>query len=303
MTISAKIIADSITEWGQRITTFELEYPRYIHSEFMTHRLFSRNAASSRAIPVEKANDILMTNPAMPSRWGKNQSGMKAKAEEIDDPAHAESIWLMTRDAAMAAAAKLKKLGLHKQWANRLTEPYTHIKVVCTATEYDNFFWLRCHPDAQPEIQDLAEKMWALYQANEPVLLKEGEWHLPYYGDGYWKDTDTLPLEIARKISASHCAQVSYRLANDSVEKALELYDRLVNTKPVHASPFEHQATPIGWVSEDNIYALLFPDGVTHYRPSYSAESLHQDLWSGNFRGWIQYRQLIDGSTCWDYNG
>jgi thymidylate synthase ThyX len=79
--ISAKIIADSISEseYGDRITTFELEYPRFIHGELMTHRLFSRNAASSRAIPINKMMDQVLTAPAMPVEWGLNKSGMQAE--------------------------------------------------------------------------------------------------------------------------------------------------------------------------------------------------------------------------------
>lgn len=322
MTISAKIIADSIDEFGNRITTFELEYPRFIHAEFMTHRLFSRNAASSRAIPVSKAIELIKSDTAKPIHWGKNQPGMSAKEEcevpltnvlEVGDntpwPSFTrEEGWNSARDNAIYVAEKFNKAGYHKQIVNRLLEPFSHIKVVCTATEYDNFFWLRNHPDAQPEIQELARQMYGLYKENGPFMLSEGEWHVPYYFEGIWSPySDASPgaitastrdsygntLEDAIAISASCCAQVSYRKLDDSLEKAREIYKRLVESKPVHASPFEHQATPIG-------LQKLLPKGVTHQTFEHG---LGSKLWSGNFRGWIQNRQLIPGNACWDYEG
>lgn len=282
--ITARIIADSISEEKQRITTFELEYPRFIHSEFMTHRMLSRNAASSRAIPLWSMIKQVWNTPASPVHWGKNQSGMQAK-EELTG-IHLQSakfFWNLSGKVACGFAALLGMVKTHKQIANRILEPWSHIKVVVTATEWDNFFHLRNHPDAQPEIHELAKKMWELYSTNTPKLLKKGEWHLPYL-DGYniQPDEDFVPfadndicLSDAIKLSASLCAQVSYRKADESIKKALNIYKRLVESKPVHASPFEHQATP--------------------------AKS--RIVISGNFRGWVQYRQTIDGHVCKKYLG
>src|SRR3990167_7019338 len=159
--ISAIIVADSISRDGHRITTFELEYPRFIHAEFMTHRHFSTNAASSRAIPVKTQLQTIKGNTAHPIHWGANQA------------------WMEARNHAILFADRFNDAKYHKQIVNRLTEPFSHIKVVCTATEYDNFFWLRCHPDAQPEIQELANQMFALRKESVPDVLEEGEWHLP----------------------------------------------------------------------------------------------------------------------------
>lgn len=304
MTISAKIIADSISENGHRITTFELEYPRFIHAEFMTHRLFSRNAASSRAIPVATQIKLIKEQPAEPVHWGKNQPGMSAK-EELDDVTKTGAInqWHKFANDAAFASESLMNIGVHKQIANRIMEPFAHIKVVCTATEYDNFFYLRCHPDAQPEIQRLAELMYEAYTKSEPKLLQPGEWHVPYFRDGFWtpnNDDDTL--EDALAVSASCCAQVSYRKLDDSIEKARDIYARLVESKPVHASPFEHQGTPMQeqYFCDDEQVLLhcntdngtLDAEGITHFdRRGYA--------WSGNLRGWIQHRQLIAGNTCY----
>lgn len=284
MSIKAKIVKDSIHE-GNRITTWELEYPRFLHSELMTHRLFSRNSASSRAIPIMTMVKLVWNNPAMPEHWGKNQSGMQAKSQ-LDGWRQRLSkfLWRSSGKFCCVVAFLMNKVGLHKQVANRILEPWSHIKVVMTATEMQNWFNLRNHPDAQPEIQKLAEIMSDLYATNTPNKLKEGEWHLPYveqnvkigsfkYGD------DSITIDEAIKISASLCAQVSYRKSDDSLEKAFRIYDRLVESKPAHLSPFEHQATPIPFKS-------IISKGETHY--DYSGGQ-----WSGNFKGWIQYRQML----------
>ncbi len=309
MTISAKVIADSIAPNGKRITTFELEYPRFIHAEFMTHRLFSRNAASSRAIPVKKAIELIKEDTAKPIHWGKNQTGMSAK-EECDAYLGGDSEfrgysredwWDEARDAAIIHAREFDRQGYHKQIVNRILEPFSHIKVVCTATEYDNFFYLRCHPDAQPEIQALANLMWEARAASTPKLLKVGEWHVPYFREGYWtpnNDDDTL--EDAKAVSASCCAQVSYRKLDDSIEKAHDIFNRLVESKPVHASPFEHQATPMEYGDHDYV-----PEGITHFtvvNGNHEMAGTITDAWSGNFRGWIQHRHLIPDNTQWSFS-
>ena len=302
MTISAKIIADSISQQGIRITTFELEYPRFIHAEFMTHRLFSRNAQSSRAVPIAKQIEQVEQNTAMPIHWGKHQPGMQANEEcdafiqLLNDEGlpnwelTREETWEIARDRAVEVAQAFADAGYHKQIVNRLLEPFSHIKVVCTATEYDNFFWLRKHPDAQPEIQELAERMWEAREASTPVELSVGEWHVPYFKDGYIKpDQDPYAIEmgiydeqvsLALAISSSCCAQVSYRKLDDSIEKAQKIYQMLVEAEPPHFSPFEHQATPMSQQPDLN------QAGVTHM------DSL-QKYWLGNFRGWTQHRQLI----------
>lgn len=300
--IKVKIIADSIAKTLsglKRITTYELEYPRFIHSEFMTHRLFSRNAASSRAIPVNKMIDNVIDNTAIPIHWGKNQRGMQAKEEchnpvlINDEEKTTEEAWNCSRDKIIEVARAFTEAGYHKQIVNRLLEPYQNIKVICTATEYDNFFYLRYHEDAQPEIMELAKQMYHTRENNKPQYLLEGEWHLPYINEdimneclSFSNNSKEGALEVAKKVSASCCAQVSYRTLNAGVEKALKIYNALVESKPVHASPFEHQATPI------SSYNSL---GITH-------TDCKRNLWSGNFNGWVQYRQLISNNTCWKFN-
>lgn len=328
MEIKATIIAHSKSRVsGKEIVTFELEYPRFIHSELMTHRLFSRNAASSRAIPVAKMIEQVRNDPAMPIHWGKNQPGMQAK-EELDR-ATKDAVIFDWHGAAAVAAAHAKVMmqaGAHKQIVNRILEPFQMMKTVLTATEFDNFFWLRKHADAQPEIKRLAELMWEVLQASEPVELSAGEWHVPYvkvtrstYGTlHYLAEYDGPPhdhtikvddvmyepilLQTALAVSASCCAQVSYRKLDDSVAKALDIFDKLIESKPCHASPTEHQATPMA-ESEDEWACKIvnqpyaprsWERGVTHV-------DRDGEFWSGNFKDWIQHRQLIDDNACWNY--
>lgn len=266
----AKIIKDSINLAGNRLTTFELCYPRFIHGELMTHRVFSRNAMSSRAIPVVKMLDQVAHNPAMPVHWGANQSGMQA-IFEVDAHA-AQSLWRRAAVHASEVATEMVTLGLHKQVANRILEPFQWMRTIVTATEWDNFFELRAHPDAQPEFQKLAYMMQEAMNAGVPTLLSEDEWHLPYLTDaeiGDLKSARTEKIDPFRvrqgcKVSAARCARVSY-LTHDGKEpdivKDLALFDRLAASRPIHASPLEHQGSPG-----------------------------HMD--TGNFVGWTQFRKL-----------
>lgn len=277
MEIKATIIADSISQDAVRITTYELEYPRFIHSELMTHRVFSRNAASSRAIPVATMMKNVQEDPAMPVQWGVNQPGMQASVN-LEGVKKNDAIvaWHECAAAAVRSAEMLHALGLHKQIVNRVLEPFQMMKTIVTATEYENFFALRCHEDAQPEIHVLADLMADAMANSQPKLLTNLMWHLPYvelyicpeYGNYHYhlddEDQTELTLNEARKVSASCCAQVSYRKNDTGIEKALVMFQRLVGGKPAHASPFEHQAHPCD-----------------------------KDYWHGNFRGWVQFRKIL----------
>lgn len=299
--ITAKILAYSIAPNGQKIVSWELEYPRFIHGEFMTHRLFSRNAASSRAIPVKSMIAQVMAKPAAPVHWGKNQPGMQAQ-EELEDyeMAHVMYLWEEAAYEAAMSAGAMDAMGAHKQIVNRLLEPFQTMKTVMTATCMDNFFWLRNHEDAQPEIKVLARLMWEALNSEDPVTLQPGDWHVPYFGEGYWLKGCGISLEDALAISSSCCAQVSYRRLDDTLEKAQMIFKRLVESEPVHASPFEHQATPIkktDWKAETcNLHKWpeTWEEGITHIDRA-------GNFWSGNFIGWIQFRQTIPNNVCHKY--
>ncbi|MFN7161365.1 MAG: FAD-dependent thymidylate synthase [Candidatus Gracilibacteria bacterium] len=238
--ISVKVIADSISLSGARLTTLELIYPRFIHAELLTHRVFSRNSASSRAIPISKTIEEVMTNPAMPIHWGKNQRGMQAY-REIEDVTEAKRIWLEARDFAVNAVRRLETLGIHKQVGNRLLEPFIHMCAVVSSTTWDNFLLLRDHEAAQPEMQVLAREIRHALNSSHPTLRLKGEWHLPYI----LPQENYLPLEDKKIISAARCARVSYRLRNGKIsdpDSDRQLFDRLAGASPKHLSPLEHVA-------------------------------------------------------------
>jgi len=262
MTVSAKVIADSKFR-DTRLITLEVEMHRFVLPEFNTHRMISRNFQSSRAVPVEKMIEQVRNDPAMPIHWGKNQSGMQAK-EEVTNKINSLGHWIDAASSAAYYADKLKHHGLHKQIVNRILEPFMWTKGVVTATEksWKEFFKLRLHKDAQPEIYTLAEKIKEAVDSSEPYELKEGEWHLPYLSFGldgqgdaiYYISSEPdsyggLFLEDAIKISSSCTAQVSYRRLDDSLEKAVRVYDMLnlpengvYPEDPPHFSPTEHIA-------------------------------------------------------------
>lgn len=275
MSFDVKIIADSINvDNGKRITTLQLRYPRFIHAEFMTHRAFSRNASSSRAIPVAKMISATLEDPAFFVHIGKNQPGMQAN-EEIDEDTKIafkdewENLGSIVADHVKRWS---EEYGIHKQVANRALEPWQHMQVVCTATEWDNFFKLRRHKDAQPEIKVLADRIFETVETYEPVerggraWADQECWHLPYVSDEE-RFSRRYSLNDLIRFSVARCARVSYFLhdgTKPNTEKDLELYTRLVGSDPIHASPAEHQAHAM--------YAL--------------------DR-SNNFIGWRQYREMI----------
>lgn len=268
MPYACRIEADSVNESGDRLTTFVCTYPRMIHSEVLTHRSLSRNSSSSRAIPSEKLIEQVLTDPAMPVWWGKNQKGMQAREELAGQPLRtSQYLWLKARDKAVEVVRDMLNSGLHKQICNRVLEPWMWITVIISATEYENFFALRCHEDAQPEIRRIAEMMQAEYRTSEPIARVSGEWHLPFIDA-----TDILnvkTLNTLRKLSVARCARVSY-LTHDGVHDPaadLALHDRLAGSVPPHMSPFEH---------------------VARAAPGEQ---------SGNFSGWSQYRKQFENES------
>ncbi len=320
---TAKAVCDSISPTGDRLLTMQLRYPKFIHGELMTHRVFSRNASSSRAIPTSKYLEEVRspTLRAQPHFWGKNQKGMQA-AEELNDVPYiappkdiglglgilvsetiptsdkqrAQKLW---HDAALTAASfaeEMNRLGAHKQIVNRLLEPFVHINVLVSATEYMNFFGLRLDKHAQPEIKVLAENMWRVYNESRPKALQPGEWHLPYIDEedeelstaimNYHLQYGTYIDELNIKCSVARCARVSYLSfetgRKPTLEEDLKLYDRLMGAQPLHASPAEHQATPDDWRA----------DGLIGHREYWCHPDQH-----GNFSGWRQYRKMLPGES------
>jgi thymidylate synthase ThyX len=323
--IKVEIIADSLNEHGQRLTTFVLTFPRIVLAEFNTHRMISKNSASSRAIPFKKMLEMVKTNPFIPIKWMKDHSGMQGNEFfsdiEIDDNG-LDINWLVARDNAVKQAEELSKLGVTKQIVNRLLEPFMYHTVICTASDWENFFALRAHPAAEIHIQDLAHKMLDVYNESTPKQLKAGEWHIPF-GDQF--DEKRIIKVIAKqkqldeifvtkhskayeptlvKVATARCARVSYLNfeGKDDYEADIKLHDMLLTSG--HMSPFEHCAVAMS----ENEYRTNLNGNINSVgceREDYDGGNYSEDVvipnnsqgWSGNFRGFIQYRKMISGKN------
>lgn len=251
-----------------KMDTYDLEidgeFPNFLANGFVVHN--SRSTASSRAVPIQRMIERVAETPAMPVHWGANQAGMQAHAE-VDDKDAAIAAWLTARDSAIQHAHHLNELGLHKQIVNRVLEPFMEVQTLITATDWQNFFELRDHPDAQPEIQAVARAIRAAMDASRPKLMQEREWHIPYLTDAD-KELD-IPTKI--KVSVARCARTSYFYHDGKrppIEKDLELYERLVGSKPQHMSPAEHVA--MAWATN------------RRFR---------------NLDGWMQWRIFVEGEA------
>lgn len=304
MSIEAKLILDSISPQGIRISTFKLRYPKFIHGEFMTHRVFSRNASSSRAIPFNRLLGDIERDMAFPLKWGREQKGMSAgdyfeDEEKIQELQH---LWRRAFENVKPYAEALynEGKGVHKQTVNRLLEPWMHINVQVTSVYWQNFFALRIHPAAQPEIKELAEiikgqlvgDMKRQFEASIPNPLVHGQWHLPWIQssdvEDMSKDTDIKTeaefLDALVRLSVARSASISFETVEGlpmTRARAAALYTKLVVEEPVHASPAEHQATP-------DTLQQHFDGQATVQRQDWRNPSKH-----GNFTGWIQYRKLL----------
>lgn len=221
----ARVIADSYL--GTRLTTLECFYPRIIHAELMTHRVFSRNAQSSRASSTKR---VMEAPVFIPDPWTADRAGMSA-SDALTKQDEATRIWLNMYAQVRLGTEQLQALGVHKQHANRALEPWSYIKVLVTATDWDNFFDLRLAADAQPEIQVLAHAMRDAMAESRPVVR---DWHTPYAGDD-------IPEDMRPAVSAARCARVSYgTLRNRTLDHEVEFAEGLWRNK--HMSPFEHVA-------------------------------------------------------------
>lgn len=352
--ISAKVLLNSLSRCGVRLITFELTYPRIIHSEFMTHRMLSKNAASSRAIPFNKMKEQLTGRPV---RFGQANPGMQDRGSDFNEPVFVhrlmveafrhwlvnfvpteehntqwceedngyytspENWWKFSGWLATGCSQMFYEAGYAKQIYNRPTESQQMMKVVCSGTELSNFYWLRDDGAADPTIAELARVMKQAQYESAGMILYPGEYHLPYvgryrdedgvlhYGDditceGHVVDGIEYSLEDAIKVSAARCAAISFRNIDYDLKKCLEVHERLVGDERKHASALEHQSSPM-----DKLYPRVYfngggdveaksyiPDGVSHI-------SLEDgSAWSGNFKGWIQYRKLIPGENHAEYN-
>ena len=274
--ISAKIVADSINESGNRITSLVIVIPRIVLAELNTHRALSKNSASSRAIPFKKMLNLVQEEPFIPLAFQKDHKGMQGTEyfTEIADKNNCINMWLDARDKAVASAKELSEFGVTKQLCNRILEPFMMHTVLITGTEWENFMALRNHQDAEIHIQAAAIKILEAMNASNPKLLKEGEWHIPFGENLDYEriskmhsENSIIPekliYETMVEIATARCARVSYLNfeGKDDYEADVKLHDQLLQSG--HMSPFEH-----------------------------CAQATSGDIISGNFVGWKQYRKV-----------
>jgi thymidylate synthase ThyX len=288
--IKAEIVADSLNPRGIRLTTFVLNFPRIILAEFNTHRVFSRNSASSRAIPFETMLGMVKNNPFIPFKFQKDHKGMQG-TEYFEGIEHEQCVkdWLAARDAAVNAATNFK-FPITKQLRNRLLEPFLWHRVIVTSSDFENFFALRAHKDAEIHIERLAYCMLEEYNKSKPKKLEIGEWHIPF-GDNIDLDRakNLIQLEInkqekkglftrylcereiRKKIAIARCARISYfnYEGKDDYESDIRTCDKLFGAVPKHLSPTEHVACAM---NDSNFYGNF--KGFKQYRKYFKDENL-----------------------------
>lgn len=298
MNIKVKVIADSVNPNGERITTLIADYPLIIHNEVMTHRLFSRNLASSRAIPVETMISMVMENPFIPIMTVANK-GMVSN-EVVDDETldAAKEMYLRARDKAIVYSERMLELGLSKQVVNRLLSPFQYTRALITATEWDNFFNLRCHPDAEPHMQLLAEAIRTAYNESEPKEIGWGEWHIPFDTDKYFVENGIAGMytqEEKLAIATARAARISYRNEDkdSTIEEDLSIFNRLA--KNGHWSPFEHCAKAFDYVAMNKMAIALIQ--TKNHLSEWALETIDNNYKSqGNFRGFQQLRYFVQNN-------
>lgn len=327
--VNAKVIADSITPDGQRLTSVQVTFHRFVLAEMNTHCVFARNSASSRAIPVGKQLARFTDDSALPLVWPCEQPGMSGGAElegvDLDSARWLFEDWnRMTRnliDDYLAACKneygdgdEAKAHTLHKSLINRLMEPMQWHTALVTSTAWENFFFQRCHPAAQPEMRVAAEAIRDAMKNSTPESLRPGEYHLPYIRPEDWAwacdemgarytevaDTDTRAAlsSFLRPISTARCARTSYMTQDGKRDPAedLKLYHRLLHTDepddPMHASPLEHVATPAPWNRQ--LVGLAIVDGQLRLVPGGQAEVVLDLPIVGKFVGWAQHRHEVE---------
>ena len=303
--VEVQVIADSISPNNDRFTSLRLVYGRVAHSELLRHRVFSHSVSSSRAIPVQKVIKQVEENPFVPFWWGKNQPGMSAY-EQIKYPETAKEYWYEGVNDAVSTANFLDGLSVHKQVVNRVLEPFQFITEIMSGTDFDNFFGLRIHKDSDPVIHELALCIYEAMQISEPTLISHGEYHMPYIekrGGEYFAFDNNKPLtqEEAIKVSMSCVAQTSYRNLDTSLEKAIAIGDKLLSSRPVHASPAESIATPFSDHEYKVRERLKAEMSLQLQHCNYSKQQAEQEanrvMYSRHLRGWTPYRVNLKDDT------
>lgn len=301
--IRAAVIANSVSAIsGEEIVTFLIDFPRFILPEFNTHRVISKSGASSRAIPVAKSIEAIQNHSYMPIHFGQNKAGMSAD-QEVDKTTKftAKCAWDFAARNAIESAKTLNSLGIHKQVTNRVLEPFSYMRMVVTATEWDNFFWLRLHEDADPHINELARVMLFALQESIPTELQYGDYHVPFFGEGFWTPAIEACYGVTAQQAIEHsmscCAQTSYRKLDMSNEKTQDIVAKLFGGSRQHASPSEHIASPMAVPMLSQIPSEYLIADYIQVMPEATHLDRHGNFWSNNFKHWSQYRDSIEGNV------
>lgn len=259
----AEMVCDSVSpHTGRRITSAVVRLPRIVLAELNTHAALAKNSASSRAIPTATFRQRVLANPYIPWRWPINGKGMVPKEYAAPDSwrsRFATFAWKGGLVVASLAHRLLERIGVHKEIANRLLEPWMWTEVLVTATDWDGFFAQRCHPAAADGVRAAATVLRALLETHQPT---ETTLHLPYVQKHEDGDMRTLFMASARR-----CRRVSYMrqgvvvsLEEDAAAGAEGLLEN-----PPHLSPYEHAAMALptndrhakfsgGWKSGRHIF-------------------------------------------------
>lgn len=252
---ACRVIADSVAPTGERATTFEMILWRPMLPENNTYKMTSRNAASSRAIPLRRKTgspgvlDLIEQHPAGPLKWGAEKPGMQSGDELVNGSLSAAKVeWDLAREDAIRHAERMSSIGVHKSIINRLLEPFMWVRLVQTSTDWANMIAQRSNyktDEAQAEIAVMADSVADLLDYHTPNPLSPGVWHLPYLLP---EERDELTLDEARAVSAARCARTSYLTFERKIctDDDVRLFEKLRAAEPGHFSPMEHQATPLG---------------------------------------------------------
>lgn len=301
--VEAKVVLSSNGPIGQdavgNITTVEAKFHRFILPELSKHRVQSQSASSSRALGLKKVINQVTKDPAMPVYWGKNIKGKMVAQKQLseDEIETAEEVWLEARDHAVERVLELNDMELAKELGNRLLEPWVWQTMTITATNWQNFFNLRIHKDAQPEMCVLAHTIQQAMRDTLPEWVAAGQWHMPYLSD---RERELFgengQSEILRKVSIARCARTSYLGPAKTVEEELGLFERLTANELIHAVPMEHVARP-QTQDEYKAFANWMAGDADVWSAHRRVEPPANDR---NFHHWVQYRDFYERSRKMD---
>lgn len=322
MPFRVQVLLDSINGFGSRLTTFRLEFPTQILKEVNTHTILSRNASSSRAIPVKTKLEYLYGNADKgiapqfyrPMSVGKNRGGMQA-TETVDSVASDAfyNEWALLFDDVTKTVERMNALGVHKQEVNPLLEAFDWTRQVLSGTDWDNFFALRTHRDAKPAFRYLARAMYLAREKSTPKFLREQDWHLPFISE---QDASRIRYEIKvlNKIPSFEngnifdlCKRVILTDLDDysghSIRKEFDNDPATLMmcvcsaARCARVSLDSHKTRKKSTLQDDaDTFATLVKDEPRHMSPLQ-----HQNTPKfgrhGNHLHWLQFRKLISGEN------